>query len=838
MLHLCRRAALALCLLCLAGTAGAASQYYAKISGAPSSITCATTTFSFGTGATLSWNLMQGSTEIADVTAFVNGTQVGTQSFNFPALTGQAGLEQVNGQVSYPAQPFPYTLSVNIVPRDPATDGVSVSFSCPSSHGTGFATAVLPAPDANLSATPPSLSFPATPIGSTSSAQTVTINNTGNADATGVTVTLNNTTDFSLTANTCGATISQGTSCTLSVAFKPSTAGGRAGTVTVSRNYGSGTSFGVNGIGMAQLSLSASQLSFASQAVGTTSAAQVVTLTNTGASAVTVGSVTSDTPTEFPVTTTCTVVQPAANCTVSVTFKPAQDGVRAATITIQSNGVGSPQAIGASGTGTSSAAPGQLALTGSTSFGSQAVGSPSAPMVVTATNVGGTPVTVASVVSSAPAEFAISNNVCATVNAGAQCTFSVTFTPAAVGARAAAITVTSNGVGSPQVVNATGTGTNGQAPGQLTLAGSLAFGNQVVGTTSAPLGVTATNTGGTPVTVSNVASSVPAEFAVSSPGCTTLGPGAACNISVTFTPAAAGARNAVITVTSNGVGSPQAVNASGTGTVAPGQLAIAAAIDAGSVMVGTTSTANTVPVTNIGGAPVQVSSVSSNNPTEFTIVQSTCGTVNPGMDCAFSFTFAPSAVGVRNATVTVLSNGVGSPQAVAMSGTGTSTPPPPQQTINIIEYYHAEWDHYFMTGIPDEIQKLDAGVFAGWARTGKSFKALPLSSANSEVVCRFFSTSFAPKSSHFYTPFPNECNIVKQNSDWQFEGNVFNIAVPDVNGVCPAGTIPVYRLYNNGQGAAPNHRYTTDLTVRQQMIDAGWIPEGYGPIGVIMCAPA
>jgi len=66
---------------------------------------------------------------------------------------------------------------------------------------------------------------------------------------------------------------------------------------------------------------------------------------------------------------------------------------------------------------------------------------------------------------------------------------------------------------------------------------------------------------------------------------------------------------------------------------------------------------------------------------------------------------------------------------------------------------------------------------------------------------------------------------------------VFNMAIPDINGVCQAGTIPIYRLYNNGQGAAPNHRYTRDLAVRAQMIAAGWIPEGYGPLGVIMCAP-
>jgi hypothetical protein len=128
-------------------------------------------------------------------------------------------------------------------------------------------------------------------------------------------------------------------------------------------------------------------------------------------------------------------------------------------------------------------------------------------------------------------------------------------------------------------------------------------------------------------------------------------------------------------------------------------------------------------------------------------------------------------------------------------------------------------------------------VFVGWARTGRSFKAYPSGAANSAIVCRFFSTSFNPKSSHFYTPLPAECAAVRQNPNWQFEGEVFNIPVPDLAGVCPAGTIPVYRLYNNGQGAAPNHRYTTDLAVRAQMMAAGWIPEGYGDIGVIMCSP-
>jgi hypothetical protein len=47
----------------------------------------------------------------------------------------------------------------------------------------------------------------------------------------------------------------------------------------------------------------------------------------------------------------------------------------------------------------------------------------------------------------------------------------------------------------------------------------------------------------------------------------------------------------------------------------------------------------------------------------------------------------------------------------------------------------------------------------------------------------------------------------------------------------------VYRLYNDGQGGAPAHRFTTNLAVRAQMLAQGWLLEGYGAGGAIMCAP-
>jgi len=161
-------------------------------------------------------------------------------------------------------------------------------------------------------------------------------------------------------------------------------------------------------------------------------------------------------------------------------------------------------------------------------------------------------------------------------------------------------------------------------------------------------------------------------------------------------------------------------------------------------------------------------------------------------------------------------------------------PPPDPPTADAIEYYHAAFDHYFVTTIADEITKLDNGTFAGWTRTGRSFKVFTTAGAALSPVCRFFSTSFAPKSSHFYTASPSECTAVKANKDWTFEGEVFYVGAPAADGTCASGTVPVYRLYNNGQGAAPNHRLTTELQVRTQMLDQHWVPEGQG-IGVTMC---
>jgi hypothetical protein len=166
----------------------------------------------------------------------------------------------------------------------------------------------------------------------------------------------------------------------------------------------------------------------------------------------------------------------------------------------------------------------------------------------------------------------------------------------------------------------------------------------------------------------------------------------------------------------------------------------------------------------------------------------------------------------------------------------------PLPTTLAVEYYYSAWNFYFETAFPEEIAALDAGAFGGaWQRTGQAFQVWPQPNAMSTPTCRFFSIAFAPKSSHFYTPFPAECQYVETNpadvAAWEFESIAFYIQLPDANGNCEAGTIPLYRLYDNGMGGAPNHRYTIDLLIFNQMIAQGWVFEGNGNTKVFACVP-
>ena len=483
------------------------------------------------------------------------------------------------------------------------------------------------------------------------------------------------------------------------------------------------------------------------------------------------------------------------------------------------------------------AAPNVSANPTSLSFGNVNVGATSATQIVTVTNAGPGNATGLTYGNTNAAEFLATKTCGASISAGATCTITLSYKPSAAGADSASYTITGTGVN----VSIALSGNGGAAPAANLQASPpvLSFGNITVGQTSAAIAVTVSNSGGAAASSVTLNNSNAAEFLVIGNTCgTTINAGASCALNVAYAPSATGTDNATLTLNYGG-GGALSISVSGTGvngTPPPiGQLSLPGTVTMTNQNVGTVSAPRAVTVTNVGNAAVAVTAITSSNAAEFPVSGSTCTTVNAGASCTFNITFQPSAAGARTATITFASNGAGNPQTIAVTGTGASVAGPP--TATAVEYYHAVFDHYFMTAIADEITKLDNGTFVGWVRTGKSFKINTSTAAGLNPVCRFFSTAFAPKSSHFYTPLPAECTAVKANPNWMFEAEVFFIAVPAIDGTCAAGTIPVYRVYNNGQGAAPNHRYTTDLAVRSAMLAFGWVPEGYGPIGVIMCAP-
>jgi len=161
-----------------------------------------------------------------------------------------------------------------------------------------------------------------------------------------------------------------------------------------------------------------------------------------------------------------------------------------------------------------------------------------------------------------------------------------------------------------------------------------------------------------------------------------------------------------------------------------------------------------------------------------------------------------------------------------------------------IEFYHAGFGHYVIAATQREIVTLDDPLYdpsKAWRRTGRSFRVWSGDAPHLSAVCRFFSgQSFAPKSSHFYTPYAEECASLRAGSTWTFEGEAFRLELPTATPAglgCPAGSDPLYRAYNNGLGGAPNHRYTDDPAILASMLNQGWAFEGDVQTKVFACIP-
>jgi len=164
-----------------------------------------------------------------------------------------------------------------------------------------------------------------------------------------------------------------------------------------------------------------------------------------------------------------------------------------------------------------------------------------------------------------------------------------------------------------------------------------------------------------------------------------------------------------------------------------------------------------------------------------------------------------------------------------------------KNTAIATEFYHAEFNHYFHTADEVETRVLIDGLFhEDWHRTFEYFRVWSTAAPGRFPVSRFFSTQWGTKSSHFFTANQAERDQLVAGTipGWELEADgVYYIALADAAGNCPAGTAPLYRLYNNGQGGAPNHRLTASRATRDALVAQGWVKEGSGPDAVYACTP-
>jgi Abnormal spindle-like microcephaly-assoc'd, ASPM-SPD-2-Hydin len=207
---------------------------------------------------------------------------------------------------------------------------------------------------------------------------------------------------------------------------------------------------------------------------------------------------------------------------------------------------------------------------------------------------------------------------------------------------------------------------------------SLSFGSQTVGTTSAAKPVTLTNTGTATLTLNTITFTQedPSDFAQTNDCPATLAVNASCTINVTFTPTAAGGRDANLTVTDNATDSPQSVILSGTGVVAgPAVTLNPSSVSFSNQNVGSPSPAQTVTLTNSGTSSLTISNITLNgtNAGDFAQTNNCPATLAVNVSCTISISFAPTATGARTASLAVTDNAIDSPQSLTLSGTGVSS---------------------------------------------------------------------------------------------------------------------------------------------------------------------
>jgi 6-phosphogluconolactonase (cycloisomerase 2 family) len=422
-----------------------------------------------------------------------------------------------------------------------------------------------PARAQSVKLSPPSQTFPKQSAGTTSLGRKVILTNTDSVTPLAISG-IAASGDFNESDDCVGIVPALGV-CTITISFAPTVSGALSGVITINDDADNSPQFiPLTGTGELPVSLAPASLSFGSAAVGATSAAKTVTITNNLSTSMTLAvSASGDFAETGSGADPCgTSLAGTASCTISVTFRPESNGGIKGAVTVTYNGGFSPQEVELSGTGTGGATAPLRFSPASVSVGNTVVGSTNTGTQVVVTNKSSATVVISSV--SASGDYAAAGsgaNPCpASLAPEGTCTFTVTFSPSVTGTITAAVKISDNAAVTPQILDL-----SGKAVLPVTLSPTtLTFPANDLGVTSTFQTVTLTNNQSSTLTINNIATS--GDFAIfgASGACgSTVAALGSCTIGVTFRPeAGSGAINGALTVSHNANFSPQEVKLKGT----------------------------------------------------------------------------------------------------------------------------------------------------------------------------------------------------------------------------------------------------------------------------------
>ena len=418
------------------------------------------------------------------------------------------------------------------------------------------------------------------------------------------------------------------------------------------------------GVVLTDASVEPSELTFASQAIGTVSSEQTVTLKNKGAIALAIDSVSATSPFSEDHDCVGRAINEGATCTIHVVFAPNQIGPTRGELSIGANVSGGRIAVPLAGSG---AAAGLVKVSpGYLDFGEVAIDKTSALLPVTLENATGSAVALTNLAATPP--FSVAANPCgSTLAIESACALSIAFTPTKAGQTTGTLSV-GDDVGT-QTVYLKGTGA-ADATDTLSVTSVTFSSTTPVGQQSNPEVITLSNNGDLPLnSIKAVAST---GFRVFDTCAGSLGAHATCVISVVFAPEVAGANFGTLTVT-DAIRS-QGLALSGTAVDGPAFKVSSTQITFGTVSVGQTSTPIALSISNVGGAPMSNVGFQLSGPgaASYSWGQSACGTIlQADASCAIQLAFAPAEAGLLTATLVVSSSTTGVPPVqVTLSGVG------------------------------------------------------------------------------------------------------------------------------------------------------------------------